>query len=88
MNVDSSSSMNGDDMMCILFLPSVNVGRPSAMNVSVFFNFLLYSMNVDSLSSVNGGDMIYFLFLPTVNVGSTSAVNVGVCYLFAIFSEC
>ena len=86
MNVDSSSSVNGGDMLCFLFLPSMNVGSTSEVNVSVCYHFLS-SVNFDSSLLVNGGDMIYFLFLPSVNVGSTSAVNFSVSDLFAIFSE-
>ena len=86
MNVDSSSSVNGGGMIYSLFLPLVDVGRTSAVNVGVCYLFRS-SVNVDNSSLVNDSDMIYFLFLPSVNVGTTSTVNFGVLYLFAIFSE-
>ena len=43
MNVDSSSSVNGGDMISFLFLPSVNVGSTSAVNVGVCYLFAIFS---------------------------------------------
>ena len=42
-NVDSSSSVNGGDMMYFLFLPSVNVGSTSVVNVGVYYLFSIFS---------------------------------------------
>ena len=43
MNVDSSSSVNGGDIMYFLFLPSVNIGNTSAVNVGVCYIFDIFS---------------------------------------------
>ena len=42
-NVDSSLSVNGGDMIYSLFLPSVNVGRTSAVNADVCYLFDIFS---------------------------------------------
>ena len=42
-NVDSSSSVNGGDIIYFLFLPSVNVGSTSAVNVGVCYLFAIFS---------------------------------------------
>ena len=42
-NIDSSSLVNGDDMLYFLFIPSVNVGSASAVNVDVYYLFSIFS---------------------------------------------
>ena len=41
-NVDSSSLVNGGDMIYFLLLPSVNVGSTSAVNVGVSYLFAIF----------------------------------------------
>ena len=42
-NIDSSSSVNGGGMIYFLFLPSVNVGRTSAVDVDAYYLFAIFS---------------------------------------------